>query len=226
MLEEILGSGPSRRVLDLGCGPGQHARFLASRGFEVVGIDASTSMIAAAGEEPLPEGVRFLEGDICSLPQAVEGRFGGAICLGNTLPHIRQTAALDQMFVGLRQRLLAGAPLVIQLLNYERIFARQLRHLPLNFRSDGEEDIVFLRLMNFGADGEVLFFPSTLRLVPGADPPLEVKASKEVRLKGWRAEELESSLARAGFETLERRGDFAGGGFELLESTDLIVVAR
>ena len=226
LLEEVLGSGPSRRVLDLGCGTGEHSRFLASQGYEVVGVDASPTMIASSREEPVPAGLSFVEGDVSRIAEVVDGRFGGAICVGNTLPHIQQLAALQNMLAGLRLRLLAGAPLLIQLLNYERIFQRQERHLPLNFRSDGGEDIVFLRLMELQDDGQVLFFPTTLRLVPGRDPPLEIKASKEVRLRGWRADELETALEAAGFGEIERRGNFAGADYVPLDSRDLIVVAR
>ena len=170
--------------------------------------------------------MRFVEGDVCQIANIVEGQFGGAICLGNALPHIQQPGSLQDMLTGLRRRLLAGAPLLVQLLNYERIFERQERYLPLNFRSDGEEDIVFLRLMELQKDGQVLFFPSTLRLVPGGDPPLEVKASKEVRLRGWRVEELEMALEKAGFGEIQRRGNFAGADFKPLDSRDLILVAR
>jgi hypothetical protein len=183
-------------------------------------------MIAAAREEPVPVGARFIEGDICRIDELVEGEFGGAICLGNALPHILETSALASLFSGLRSVLAAGAPLLIQLLNYERIFSRNERYLPLNFRSDGEEDIVFLRLMNLGDGGEVHFYPSTLRLAPGNDPPVEVKAAKEVRLKGWRIAELEALLVANGFSALRRLGDFAGSRFEPLESRDLLLVAR
>ena len=183
-------------------------------------------MIASAREEPATGRVEFLEGDLAEIADLVEGEFGGAICLGNTLPHIRQDQELEAMFTGLRQRLLPGAPLLAQLLNYERIFQRGERHLPLNFRSDGEEEIVFLRLMELQDDGQVLFFPSTLRLIPGGDPPLEVKAAKEVRLRGWRAEELEIALETAGFGEIQRRGNFAGADFAPLDSRDLILVAR
>lgn len=182
-------------------------------------------MIASCREEPRPGNLSFVEGDLRQIGTLVEGGFGGALCLGNTLPHIRQDEDLQEMLDGLRGRLQAAAPLLIQLLNYQRIFERHERHLPLNFRSDGEEEIVFLRLMDLQDDGQVLFYPSTLRLVPGGDPPLEVKAAKEVRLRGWRAEELESALVKAGFHTSERLGDFSGGSFDPLESRDLILVA-
>jgi SAM-dependent methyltransferase len=36
------------RVCDLGCGPGQIARYLAARGVDAFGIDAATSMVATA----------------------------------------------------------------------------------------------------------------------------------------------------------------------------------
>ncbi|HSN85517.1 MAG TPA: class I SAM-dependent methyltransferase, partial [Thermoanaerobaculia bacterium] len=52
-LERILATGPSRRVLDLGCGTGEHSRRMAAAGLAVVGVDASESMIEKAREEPL-----------------------------------------------------------------------------------------------------------------------------------------------------------------------------
>jgi SAM-dependent methyltransferase len=42
--------GPPARTLDLGCGEGRLTRDLGRRGYEVVGVDASPSMVAAARE--------------------------------------------------------------------------------------------------------------------------------------------------------------------------------
>lgn len=225
LLEKVLSTGPLRRLLDLGCGTGEHARFLVSRGYEVVGVDSSESMLASASDQPLEPGLEFVEGDIRQLATMVEGRFGGAICLGNTLPHLRGEDDLEALLAGLQQRLLAGAPLVLQLLNYERIFQRDERHLPLNFRPDEGGEIVFLRLMELKDNGEVLFFPSTLKLDPEADPPLEVKASKKVRLRGWRVGELEAALDRAGFSQRFLHGAFDESRFVPGDSRDLIIVA-
>jgi hypothetical protein len=183
-------------------------------------------MLATAREQDRPGGVEFVEGDLCQIDQLVEGGFGGALCLGNTLPHLRGETDLHEFLRGVRRRLDPDAPLLIQLLNYERIFHLGERHLPLNFRQDHHEEIVFLRLMDLQENGEVLFYPSTLRLVPGGDPPLLVEAAKEVRLQGWRESEVIEALQNVGFEQRETLGSFDREPFDPLGSRDLIVVAR
>jgi SAM-dependent methyltransferase len=226
LLEEVLGSGPSKRVLDLGSGTGEHARYLVSQGYEVVGVDASESMVDKARDQELPDGLKFRHADIREIESVVGGSFGGAICLGNTLPHLKEPGDLERLFKGLRSVLEPGAALLLQVLNYHRILTQKVRHLPVNFRQDEEGEIVFLRLMEPEEDGRVLFFPSTLRLRPGQDPPLEIVAAKEVHLRGWRYTEVESALGDCGFDQRTLLGSFDGSPFEVGDSADLIVVAR
>lgn len=57
-VEELLTPG---RALDLGCGPGRNAIYLASRGFDVDALDLSATAIAWARERA-PE-IRFRQGD-------------------------------------------------------------------------------------------------------------------------------------------------------------------
>jgi SAM-dependent methyltransferase len=226
LLQEVLGSGPSRRILDLGCGTGEHSRFLFAHGFEVTGVDASASMLEKAREEPVPEGLRFVQGRLQEIDRVTEEEFGGAVCLGNTLPHVLTDQDLAAMAAGLRRRLLPRAPLLLQILNYDRIFSQGERYLPVNFRSEEDGEIVFLRLMKPREDGTLLFFPSTLRLRPGHEPPLELVASREVELRGWRRAELESALEKAGFSQFEVLGSFTHEPFQAETSRDLILIAR
>lgn len=228
LLRRLLEQAPAPSVLDLGCGTGEHARFLNSHGFRVLGVDASESMLAAALDQPLPDGLEFVAGRIQRISEIVDSSFGAAICLGNTLPHLLERSDLAELFAGLAERLLPGAPLLLQLLNYERIFERNERYLPLNFvaEDDGDAERVFLRLMATQSDGRVLFFPSTLRLDPAADSPLEVVRSNRVELRGWTAEEVEEELTRAGFDEIRRLGGFEEEAFVAAESRDLLVVAR
>ena len=55
-IEELIGPlrGP---VLDIGCGFGRHSVALADRGLEVVGIDPSATMIAAAQRRAAEGGI-------------------------------------------------------------------------------------------------------------------------------------------------------------------------
>lgn len=225
LLEKVLGSGPSRRVLDLGCGPGEHSRKLADEGFEVVGIDASEAMLEKARETPVPENLRFVLGDIREVARLAEGEFGGAICLGNTLPSLREREDLSRLFRGLRERLLPGAPFLLQVLNYDRILGRRERFLPLNFRPEDGGEAVFVRLMDPQEDGTVLFYPTTLRLRPGADPPVEVVHTREIRLRGWRRAEIEALLEEAGFPERQAWGGFDESPWDP-EARDLVLAAR
>jgi SAM-dependent methyltransferase len=224
-LSRVLGA--HGRVLDLGAGTGEHSRFLASQGFEVVGIDSSPAMLAKAMDTPLPPNLAFVEGDIAEVGRLTSGWFDGAICLGNTLPHVRGREALARLMSGLRARLRPGAPFLLQVLNYARVFDGGQRFLPLNFRKDeGEGEIVFVRLMTPRPDGTVVFTPSTLRYRPDGEPPLEVVAARHVELTGWRRGELERALEAAGFGRLEIHGTVGDVPFDPAASPDLVIVAR
>lgn len=230
LLEEVLSSGPSRRVVELGCGPGQHARALAQAGFEVVGVDRSETMLADATEEPVPAGASFVLGDVTEVDRLVAGRFGAALCLGNTLPHLADEERLRAFAGALARVLEPGAPFLLQLLGYDRIHDRKVRSLPVSFRpgeDDGEaSEVVFLRLMTPLPDGRVRFYPSTLVLTPGEDPPLRLERSREVLLRGWRRGEVEAALRAAGIVPERALGGFDGSPFDPAASQDLILVAR
>ena len=238
LIDAVLSSGPSRRVVEVGCGPGQHARALAEAGYEVVGVDRSEAMLDSATEEPVPERLSFVPGDMRRLDEVAGGPFGGALCLGNTLPHLTSEEDLEA-FAGALARVLApGAPILLQILNYDRIHDRRIRALPVNFRpidpeQGGEDDpseLVFLRLMDPLPDGRVRFYPTTLVLRPGGEPPLEIERSREVLLRGWRRAELEQVLAAHGLEPESALAGFEGGldgpAFDPATSHDLVLVAR
>ena len=65
-----LGCGPVRRVLDIGCGTGNHSLELAARGLEVIGLDRSAPMLAEARRKAAARGLALslVEGDLRDIP--------------------------------------------------------------------------------------------------------------------------------------------------------------
>lgn len=63
------GRLPAGRALDVGCGTGTHARFLAASGWDVVGVDLAPTALVQAREQA--GGVRYLEHDVlaAALPE-------------------------------------------------------------------------------------------------------------------------------------------------------------
>jgi SAM-dependent methyltransferase len=77
-LVEALDLRPGLRVLDVGCGPGRHARALAERGIEVHGIDVSRRFVELANDGA-PAGATFERMDARHL--AFHAEFDAVICL-------------------------------------------------------------------------------------------------------------------------------------------------
>lgn len=226
LLQRLLEGGPSRRVLDLGCGSGEHTRFLKSLGFEVTGIDLSAAQVEAArGADPTGH---YVQAGLTELAGRVELGQGGAICVGNTLPHLCEEAEVRAFFSGLAQCLAPGAPFLLQLLNYDRILDRGERTFPVVLRpgeADGEET-VFLRLMTHHGGGRLTFTPANLRYRPDSESPLEVISAQKVSLRGWRRAELETLAQGSGWQLREAFGTMTGEAWSATASDLVLVLER
>jgi len=71
---------PGGEVLDVACGSGRHARFLARLGFEVVAVDRDASLF-----RDKPAGVELVEADIEGAPWPFAGRRFDGIVVTNYL---------------------------------------------------------------------------------------------------------------------------------------------
>ncbi|MCL4807158.1 MAG: methyltransferase domain-containing protein, partial [Thermoanaerobaculia bacterium] len=108
--------GPGVRVLELGCGTGEDALHLASRGVEVVATDASEAMVAEtrrkAGGAGLDALVTARRLSFEGLPDAAPalGPFGGAVSDFGALNCAEDLSRLAETLGGL---LTPGAPLLL-----------------------------------------------------------------------------------------------------------------
>lgn len=88
-VREALGETRGLEVLDLGCGTGRHALWLAAGGAAVTGVDFSAGMLEEARAKPGAEAVRFVVHDLhLALPFA-DASFD-ALVSGLVLEHLRE----------------------------------------------------------------------------------------------------------------------------------------
>ena len=94
------------RVLDLGCGGGRNAHYLAARGFQVYGVDVSPSAVSFTARRLARFGLRgtFLQGEMAALP-FTPGFFGGIVCAA-ALDHV----TLDRAHLALAEMRRAKTP--------------------------------------------------------------------------------------------------------------------
>lgn len=91
---EFLREAKADRVLDLGCGTGRHAVYLAQNGFEVIGCDSSEAALRIV-KAILPE-AEFQACDVGLLPYrdlSVDGIFCHAVIQHGTLATIKKAIA-------------------------------------------------------------------------------------------------------------------------------------
>ena len=75
-------------ILDVGCGPGRHSIELALRGYQVVGIDPSATMIEAAQSRASNAGVEPVFLQVAGEVFKTNKKFDTALCLFTTLGQI------------------------------------------------------------------------------------------------------------------------------------------
>jgi SAM-dependent methyltransferase len=82
-------------VCEIGCGPGQIARYLKDRGFNIRGIDLSPQMVSAASR--LNPDISFAQGDMLALDLS-DDQFAGVVSF-YAIIHLRR----DQIVAALRE---------------------------------------------------------------------------------------------------------------------------
>lgn len=109
-LLDLLRPQVGESILDLGCGTGDLTEQLVASGSQVLGVDSSAEMVAAARAK-YPQH-SFLQADACALDEALAGQRFDAIFSNAVLHWIRQPElALRQM----ADRLKEGGRLVLEM---------------------------------------------------------------------------------------------------------------
>lgn len=116
--EKEIGYNKSARILDIGCGTGRHSIELAQRGYKVVGIDQSESLLKRAREKTSEQKVQvdFQKHDARNLPYLNEFNLVIMICEG-AFPLMETDEMNFQILQNAGKALLAKGKLIFTTLN-------------------------------------------------------------------------------------------------------------
>lgn len=190
-----------QQVLDVACGSGLLARRLASKGYEVTGIDLEEKMIAQAQKRAAAEAlsVRFLVGDMREVAK-IGASFDSIVCIGNSLAHLLSENDIQRTLSGMYEATRPGGISIIQIVNFDRILASGPTELPDIVRKD--KGFAFYRTY-IPTDNQLVLFRS--RFVTTKD---SIDHVNEIQLRAIRKNELERMMLAAGFCNLQFFGGF------------------
>ena len=196
--------GESRvKVLDVGCATGTFSLALMRLGMDVTGIDLNSAMIqSACRRNPEPRtNARFFCMDMLEIGETFAGgRFDLCLCLGNTLVHLDSPKTISRFLKQVRNVVRPGGVFVFQVINYERVLAEELTHLPTIESSRAR----FEREYRHRDDGRISFEGT---IFSSSGQPV---FRDRVALYPATPVELVELMRQAGFDTVDLYDDFSG----------------
>jgi len=118
-LTSFLSDG-EKKILDVGCGTGNHSIAFARKNYDVVGYDPSKDMIRRAKSKSKQEGldVNFFSG---SLDEVLENNFDFCCSMFNVVNHITEKDDLLKFFRSVEKKLKPNGRFVFDTFNLERV---------------------------------------------------------------------------------------------------------
>lgn len=190
----------TRRLLELGCGTGGHARPFAARGLQVHGVDLSAAMVERARARPAP-GLSFAQGDVRDY-RAGE-RFDAVVSLFHVMSYQTTNADLEAAFATARAHLAPGGVFVFDFWYGPAVLSDRPRHV---VREVGDERIAVRRetvpVMRVNDNRVDVRFHVT---ISARDGSAERTVEEVHPMRYLFLPEIDLLLARAGFDRADAR---------------------
>lgn len=122
-----------KRIIDIGCGTGNHSIRLSRLGYELTGVDISSAMLKIAKEKDKRAMVRFVQGDMRKMVKIIrkDEKFDAAICLGQTLSSLVTNREIRVFFRGLSKVLERDGLFIFNARNAKKINEEYLNTIRL-----------------------------------------------------------------------------------------------
>lgn len=220
-------------VIDVGAGSARHAIAFARWGMAVDAVDPDESMLALAESNIAGSAkdiaraggeLRLLRGGFGGLQTLGLANADVLTCTGNALPHVRGIAGLREALADFSAVIRPGGAVVLHFLNHDRLLASKPRTITPVVREVAAGTRVFLRVIDYPAEGGEFLGFDFATLVRDAAGVWKVASHRSAHTI-ITSETLKRELTRAGFEDIQI---FGGHNRRPLSADDesMLVLAR
>ncbi|AOT72047.1 class I SAM-dependent methyltransferase [Geosporobacter ferrireducens] len=209
---------PPKALLDVACGTGGYAIEFAKQGYAVTAIDLDSKMIEALRTKILSHSltINALQGNMLELSNQLNTKYDLAFCIGNSLVHLDEEKEIEIFLKEMKSSLNTEGSLVIQVINYDRVLANNVRSLPTI--ENEEIGLKFKRIYRHDPAINKIFFKTILEVGGNV-------IENEIPLYPILADNIVALLSNAGYNKVQLYGDFKGSEFDKNNSYALVLVA-
>lgn len=221
-LEKILRENKARTVLDLTCGTGAQALWLASKGFQVVGSDQSHELLKIAAMKAKDAGltIPFHYGD---MREVRLGKFDAVITIFNAIGHLTRKD-FETALKNIKENLNPGGVYIFDIFNLEALSDQVVKNFAMdNKKSVDKTTIRHIQKSTLDRTSGLLTSFDEFTIQEGTKEPVTINKSFSLQL--YTNDELEEMLTRNGFEIVGQY-DLDGSPFSNLESERILTVGK
>lgn len=220
-IKEAAGS-PPKKLLDIACGTGVYSIELAKEGYDVQATDIDAEMVRRASKRASEQHVpmEVLVADMLHLDSVISQQFDCVFCIGNSIVHLGSSDAILAAILQMKERLHADGSLLLQIINFDRIFKKGITALPSIINKEAE--LEFHRKYSSDPDTGLIHFDTVLF---AKNATQNVRFENRIELLPLMAADLQSILASAGFRTVSFYGGFNEEPYIVGESYLLVAKA-
>lgn len=213
---------PPKKLLDIACGTGVYSIELAQEGYEVWATDIDVEMVRRAGIRASDEHVAMnaLVSDMLHLDRYISDKFDCVFCIGNSIVHLGSKEAILAAVLQMKARLNKDGSLLLQIINFDRIFEKGITALPSIINKEAE--LEFHRNYSSDTSTGLINFDTVLSVKNGSQVE---QYENRVKLFPLLASDLQSILDSAGFSKVSFYGGFNKEPYIAGESYLLVVNA-
>lgn len=190
----------SSKVLDIACGIGEHCKKVSTHCLSISGLDYEPEMIEIAKSKNASSNVSYSQGDMLKLEDSFPGQYDLIYCIGNSIVHLPSPKEIQEFLSSCYKKLNTGGELIVQTINYDRIFKDNVKSLPIIENS--EKKVFFERLYNYESNQQsYVNFDTTLKIGDSV-------YKNSIKLYALKQEDFKEMLINAGFTDFDFYGDF------------------